>query len=194
MKIFYKEGFDGLLNICENLANKKKRAIITIDGRAASGKTTVAGMIAERVGGCIVHADDFFLPPDMRTSERLRTPGGNIHHERFALEVIEKLGKSFDYGVFDCSVGKVTGKKHIEADCPVIIEGAYSASPVFGRYYDLLIFVTASYDVRMERIIMRNGMERAKLFENRWIPLEETYFEAFGTDDIADILLDTTDI
>ena len=178
---------------CEALAKVNKRAVIVIDGRAASGKSTLADSIAQSLCGHVVHADDFFLPFDMRTADRLSQAGGNIHYERFAEEVVKKLDGDFDYGVFSCSEGKVTHHKHIPAHGPVIVEGAYSALPLFGKYYDLLVFVSASFDARMERIIRRNGTERAEVFRDKWIPLEEHYFETFAIEENADIIFDTTD-
>ena len=48
--------------------------------------------------------DDFFLPFELRTAERLKEPGGNVHYERFIDEVVSKLsaGEPFEYGVFRC--------------------------------------------------------------------------------------------
>lgn len=190
----YMERIKDLLVACKTLAESKKTAVIVLDGRAASGKSTLAVTIAGHIGGYVVRADDFFLPFDMRTAERLAEPGGNIHHERFAEEVINCLGSSFDYGIFDCSAGTVLNRKHIEEGAPVIIEGAYSASPVFGKYYDLLVFVTADLNVRIARIKNRNGIEKAQMFKDRWIPLEESYFDAFNIEGKADIIIDTTDV
>ena len=80
--------------------------VIAIDGRAASGKTTMAGQLKEILGGEIVRMDDFFLPPAMRTEERFAVPGSNVHYERFADEVLTDLRKqrSFSYRRFDCSI------------------------------------------------------------------------------------------
>lgn len=194
MEYIYSEKFEQLFEHCVKLTRDKKRAVIAIDGRAASGKSTLAADLARYIGGVVVHADDFFLPFDKRTDERLSEPGGNIHYERFRAEVIDHLGESFDYGVFNCSEGRVTEQRHIPADCPLIIEGAYSSSPVFGRYYDLSVFVTASYEIRISRIRERNGDIKAEMFKKRWIPLEEVYFETFRIEDAADMIIDTTDV
>ena len=50
--------------------------------------------------------DHFFLRPEQRTPERLRTPGENVDHERFLEEVLCPLraGRVFWYRPFDCSV------------------------------------------------------------------------------------------
>ena len=65
--------------------------IIAIDGRCAAGKTTLAARLAKELGGDVIHMDDFFLPPALRTQERRSEPGGNVHYERFLTEVIPKL-------------------------------------------------------------------------------------------------------
>lgn len=80
--------------------------VIAIDGRAASGKTTLAAALAAETGGAVVHMDDFFLPAELRTPQRLAAPGGNVHAERFAEEVLPFLrqGRPFCYRRFDCRV------------------------------------------------------------------------------------------
>ena len=65
--------------------------VIAVDGRAAAGKTTFAEELAVTLGGAVVHMDDFFLPGELRTPERLAAPGGNVHAERFAEEVLPFL-------------------------------------------------------------------------------------------------------
>ena len=65
--------------------------IIAIDGRCAAGKTTLAARLAKELGGDVIHMDDFFLPLELRTEERFREPGGNVHYERFKTEVLKPL-------------------------------------------------------------------------------------------------------
>ena len=50
--------------------------VIALDGRAASGKSTAAAILSEALGAGVVAMDDFFLPPELRTPERLSQPGG----------------------------------------------------------------------------------------------------------------------
>jgi len=73
--------------------------VIAMDGRAAAGKTTLAEELAVTLGGAVVHMDDFFLPGELRTPERLAAPGGNVHAERFVEEVLPYLrrGEAFRY-------------------------------------------------------------------------------------------------
>lgn len=115
-------------HICTLLQEKGGRAVIAIDGMAASGKSTLAARLAEELDGCVIHMDDFFLPPELRTQERLSSPGGNVHYERFEAEVAEALrsGRDFEYGVFDCSRMEITASRRIKAGGLVIVEGAYA--------------------------------------------------------------------
>ena len=54
----------------------KGHVVIAIDGRAGAGKTTFANELADLLCGEIVPMDHFFLPPELRTEERLAEAGG----------------------------------------------------------------------------------------------------------------------
>jgi len=169
----------------------KGRVLIAIDGRAGAGKSTLAKELAELLDGEIISMDDFFLPMELRTEERLKEPGGNVHYERFAREVGLKLvyAMPFEYGVFDCSEMKIASKKHIKNGRIVIVEGSYSLRPEFRDLYDIRIFMDVEPDVQMKRITERNGKEMARRFKDLWIPMEEKYFEKCGVKECADIVL-----
>lgn len=112
--------------------------VIAMDGRAAAGKTTLAEELAVTLGGAVVHMDDFFLPGELRTPERLAAPGGNVHAERFAEEVLPYLrrGEAFRYRRFDCHRMDYNGWTEIPPVPVIIVEGAYSQHPRFGGYAD----------------------------------------------------------
>ena len=64
--------------------------IISIDGRCASGKTTLASALQKKLPDSqVVHLDDFFLRPEQRTPERYATPGKNVDAERLIAEVLD---------------------------------------------------------------------------------------------------------
>ena len=171
------------------------RAVVAIDGNAASGKTTLAAQIAEyfapQCSVNVFHMDDFFLPPALRTPERLSEPGGNVHYERFRSEVLAGVAANapFSYGVFDCSVMAITHSVAAEPAALSIIEGAYSMHPYFGAPYDLRIFLSATAETQRARILRRNGAEMLTRFETIWIPMENRYFEAFRIREQCDFVL-----
>lgn len=173
-----------LLPVLEKIAQLPQDRIhtIAIDGRCASGKTTMASMLEKVLNAGVVHMDDFFLPVELRTEERFAVPGGNVHYERVRDEVLPKLkaAEDFTYQRFDCSrmvfgeYVKVTGSDYY------IVEGAYSCQTALGKYMSLKVFSDVDKAEQLERILRRNGEEALEVFVKRWIPLEERYIESLG--------------
>ena len=172
-------------------AEERKARVIAIDGRAASGKTTLADSLALILGAGVVRMDDFFLPLSLRSTQRLAECGGNIHYERFCDEILPNISsvEAFSYGVFDCSKMELDGEREIPQGAWRIVEGSYSHHPKFGSYADLRVFCTVSPEEQMRRILLRNGERWAERFKNEWIPMEEKYFDAFGIREGAEVLI-----
>lgn len=173
------------------LPDRDHAAIIAIDGRAASGKSTLADDLKLILQGSIVHIDDFFLPPALRTEERFSEPGGNVHYERFQSEVLPLLTDqaSFSYRTFDCQNMSFGKMRLVENSNWRIVEGAYSHHPSFGSYADLKVFSDITPDMQMDRIRKRNGEWMAERFRTEWIPLEEIYYEYYHIKENADIVI-----
>lgn len=163
--------------------------LVAIDGRCASGKTTLAANLQKSCGYEIIHMDDFFLRPEQRTKERYESPGENVDHERFLEEVLQPLhqGKSVKYRPFDCFTQQLAAPVCIQPAPVILIEGSYSCHPDLWPYYDLHIFLTVSPEQQMKRIVARNGEEYAEVFRTKWIPLEEAYFSAYELASKCDI-------
>jgi len=175
----------------DELVSSKKHVLIAIDGDCAAGKTTLAGLLKQVYDDCnIVHIDHFFLRPEQRTEERLATPGGNIDHERFSEEVLEKLkaGEAFSYRPFNCVVQDFDAPIPISAKRLTIVEGSYSQHPELVANYDLKIFLSIPEDVQLERILKRNGEVMYEKFKNIWIPMEKRYAEAFEIHENSDLV------
>lgn len=155
--------------------------VVALDGRCASGKTTLAGQLAKVTGAGVVHMDDFFLPPRLRTPGRLAEPGGNVHYERFREEVLGSLrnSRAFRYRRFDCSRMEFGEDREIPEGDLRIVEGAYSCHPAFGEYMDLRVFCHVEYQEQLQRIERRDGVRMLENFRERWIPMEEQYFRSF---------------
>ena len=183
--------FRCILPILEQLNQSADVRVIAIDGRAASGKTTRAALLSTVLEAPVVHMDDFFLPPALRTGERLAQPGGNVHYERFAEEVVPFLrnGEAFAYRVFDCGQMDFCGMQEIPAAPVRIVEGSYAHHPALGDYAGLRVFTTVDEEEQMTRILHRNGERMAEMFRTRWIPMEEEYFGHFGIREKADLCL-----
>ena len=156
----------------------KKPFFLAIDGRCASGKTTLAAQLESKLSCSVFHIDDFFLPVQKRSA----MPGGNIDYARIKQEMIQpcKEGASvLDFCPFDCHAQSLLQpvKKYIKP--LVVIEGSYSCHPLLFNFYDFHIFLTINQEEQKNRIIARNGEAVWNIFEKQWIPLEEKYFSYY---------------
>ena len=170
---------------------KKEIIIIAIDGMTGSGKTTLAEELAKIYNSPIFHADDFFLPPELRTEERLNEPGGNIHYEKMKKEIIDLLkgGKINDvikYKPFICKIQKYGEEKNFKLNKVNIVEGSYCLNPYFGKYYDISAFLKINEKSQIERLTKRCP-QMINNFINKWIPLENKYHEAYKIEENSDI-------
>ena len=184
------DGLDALVERAEALLREKGRAVIAIDGRCGSGKTTLAGRLAAQWDCTLLHADDFFLRPEQRTPARLAQPGGNFDRERFYAEALAPLlaGRDALYRPYDCHAGCLRPPVAAPLRPVILIEGSYCCHPDLWGCYDLHVFVTAPLDVRLARLTRRPGVDLAA-FRTRWIPLEEAYFAAERLEERCDILV-----
>lgn len=169
--------------------------LVVIDGPCGSGKSTLAGLLARLFDTQPIPMDDFFLPFDMRTAERLSQPGGNVHYERFAAEVLDRFehGQPVRWNRFNCSDGTLIARE-MPASEVTVIEGSYSHHPALRekliQLNALLVYIHVEDDEQLRRIEKRNP-ELRHMFETRWIPLEKNYFEAYDIQGTADVVLES---
>lgn len=162
----------------KRMLTENRQIIIAIDGRCAAGKTTLAKMLSEHFDCNVFHMDDFFLRPEQRTSERFAEIGGNVDYERFHAEVVipmKALGK-FSYRPYNCQTQSLKEPVDVQPKPLNIIEGTYSVHPSLAYAYDMSIFLDISPELQEKRIAKRSP-EKLEMFLNKWIPLEERYFD-----------------
>ena len=174
--------------------DQEKPLAIAIDGSSGSGKSSLSVWLQAIYGHCnVFHMDDFFLPQEQKTEERLNTPGGNVDWERFLLEVLTPLqkGNPFSYRPFDCSTGELGEPMKVVPQRLNIIEGVYSHHPALRKAYDLMVFLSIDRAEQSKRILQRNGEYMHSRFINEWIPLEDMYFDQMKIKDKADLIMST---
>lgn len=183
-----------LLKAIDSRLQSGQKTLLAIDGRCGSGKTMLADFLSHIYHCDVIHMDDFFLPFERKTSERLSEPGGNVDRERFYEEIIlpYKASQPLSYGCYDCGEAKITLKKQVEQQTLLIVEGSYCLHPLMQDAYDLKVFSTCSPELQSARILRRNGAAMHRRFEEQWIPMEETYFSAFSIEENCDFVLDTS--
>ena len=165
------------------------KSIISLEGRCASGKSTITSKLKHKY--TIIPIDDFFLPINLKTKERLNEIGGNINYElvkKMLVELKQALKRNlevFSYSAFDCSKQEYYTKEIILKD-KVILEGVYSASIYFRELIDKIAYLFVDKETQLKRINNRSLKEK---FINEWIPLEEKYFKHILIEEIADIII-----
>lgn len=187
-------GYFPLLLQISALAECGAPAIVAIDGRCGSGKTALSGLL-QRLFACnVLHMDDFYLPFSKRAPDWEQIPGGNMDFERFLREILmpAKAGKAICYRPFDCQTGQMLKTALLPPRMLTVVEGSYSQHPLLAGLYKLKIFLTCSKEEQTRRLQTREG-SGYDAFENRWIPMEEQYFNNCGVEKNTAISLDTSD-
>lgn len=181
-----------LLQAIDERLPRQERLLLAIDGGSASGKTTLAALLGQRYGCPVFHMDDFFLRPEQRTPQRLAEPGGNVDRERFFSEVLQPLrqGGPASYRRYDCRTGQLLPPVLRQAGQLNVIEGAYSMHPELSALYDLSVFLAVSPETQRRRILQREPAFKQQLFFQKWIPMENRYFQAFSIPERCDLRIE----
>ena len=196
-KISRLDGFLAKIHqLSENNRDKdsEKPVLVAIDGRCASGKTSLCASLQRQFGWQVVHMDNFYLRPEQRTPERYAAPGGNVDYERVFSEVLHPLekGRRAVYRPLDCATLRLSEQEiPVEPSGIVLVEGAYACHPTLWDCYALRAFMTVSPETQRQRIARRNGEEKLRVFLERWIPLEEMYISAYQLEHRCDYRLET---
>ena len=106
-----------------------------------------------------------------------------MDRERLEAEILAPLSRGGDvvYRPFDCKTMSLSEPRRSRAARLNIVEGSYSLHPAMEPYYDLSVFLEISPESQRRRVLERNGPEWGQMFFDRWIPLENTYFQATRT-------------
>lgn len=169
-----------------------RRLAVAMDGCAAAGKTEAADWLSQVFCAGVVHMDDFFLPPHLRTAGRRGQPGGNVHYERFSIQVAPRLPwrEPFSYQRFDCTRLTMNEWRQVPAVPVVFVEGAYALHPACRGEYGLKVFFDVSPQLQQQRIMQRNGPDQWVRFREEWIPMERLYQEHFQIRRHVDLIVE----
>lgn len=175
------------------LKNKKDRIpfIVAIDGKALSGKTTIANNLRKYLDATIIHLDDYFLRKSEQNHYSKNGRLFNIDYHRFIKEVITPINehkKSFILNKFSCKEQKIISSTLEEIKEVVIIEGTYSLDNKMLPYYNLKFFFEIDDKTQLARIRLREK-ENADNFIAKWVKNEQIYFSETAIKEIADYII-----
>ena len=190
--------YNRLLKEINNLLDSSDKDTITIaiDGPCASGKSSLAAFLNDNFICNIFHTDDYFLPPEMKTTHRLAEAGGNFDRERFEKEILKAIlrNQNFTFNIYDCHTLSCFESGKVFCKRLNIVEGVYCMHPDLADYYDYKIYLDVEENKKHQRILNRSNESKLERFKNEWIPLENKYFDTFNIRNNCDIVFDTTDM
>lgn len=174
--------------------NNKQKTFIAIDGDSSSGKSYFGRILEQYYGDkcLLIHADDFFLPIELRSNERLSEIGGNLHYERVA-ELLKELkggSNTVKYYKYDCHENKMIEQEANNRPV-VIVEGVYSANSRLIGFYDYVLMLTVNKKLQQTRILKRDGEDTLERYNKIWLPLEQKYLDDFSCDSAFSVRLST---
>lgn len=158
--------------------------LVCVDGPAGSGKTTLAGALADALDGApVVHMDDLYEG----WAQELGHP--------LAARVEAWLLVGWEAGLpgmhprFDWGLGRYAEWVTVPAAPVVILEGCASGSTLIRGRASLLVWVQAPVDLRLQRGVERDGLALEAQWRE-WQAHEEAHFAADGTRSAADVVVD----
>ena len=161
--------------------------LVCIDGPAGSGKTTLAGAIAQVLDGApVVHMDDLYEG----WTQQL---GGPLSQrvDEWLLKAWER-GSEGRYRRYDWAQERFEESwVPVPAAPVVILEGCGSAARGIRDRASLVIWVEAPADLRLRRGLQRDGLALEGQWR-AWQARESAHFAADGTRSAADVHVDGT--
>ncbi len=173
------------------LADKGQTVIAAVDGRCGSGKSTLGQWLEEQLDCNLFHMDDFYLPFGERISGWEKTASANMDLDRFRRQVLLPVreGAAVDYQAYNAHKD-LYSRTRIAPKQINIVEGSYSHHPAIRDLYDLTIFLTCGPEEQERRLRAREG-DHFESYRTRWIPLEESYFAGYRTEENSGLVICT---
>jgi uridine kinase len=180
--------------IRRTLSNRRPRngayPTVAIDGRGASGKSTLAAELATRLPSItVIHGDDYFEPHDDPIT------WGAFNEVRFERDVVQALrsgAREIPLRPYDYAEGRVVDLAPRTVEQCVVVERCFSFS--LDVPWDLTIWVDAPAATCLERGLRRDAdaapddrAERA--WRDVWQPAEDRYIAATNPLSAADIVV-----
>lgn len=170
-----------------DLARRVRRApprlgrvrLVGVDGPAGSGKTSLAGRLAEELpGAAVLHLDDVY--------EGWAGLDGVARRVRDEVLLPLREGRRATYRTWDWTHDRWGEDAHLDPPDVLVLEGCGAGDRLLAAYASLLIWVEAPSALRLERGIARDG-EALRGEWLRWRELEDRHFAAEGTRRRADL-------
>jgi uridine kinase len=176
------------------LVDKNPTPIVLIDGRAASGKSSLAAALKNQLfkeleqAPRLVHMDDLY-------------PGwegliaGSHYLNQQILQPL-KLGKTASWQLWDWEKAQRgrsdepgNGWREFAGGTPLIVEGCGSLSRVSSELADYRVWIETEKQVRQQRWLDRDG-EKFNEFWHIWAAQEDEFYQQEKSSQLADLVIE----
>jgi uridine kinase len=161
--------------------------IVTIDGPAGSGKTTLANELASELASTngvisVIHLDELYEGWEDALSQKL--------FDRIEAWVMAPIrnGLNPKFLKYDWHQGKYANWSELPLTPVFIIEGVGSGNSKLRKYVSQAIWVEADDDLLLDRVVQRDG-EGVRDEMLIWKDREHSYFELHSVKNAAQIHL-----
>jgi len=180
-----------LVAVVEEILTKPPRCgtthIIAIDGRAGSGKTTLANELSLALSlhlkVTVIHLDEIYAGWELALSDALRISLSRI------LKSIS-TGESITVPIYDWTKERFDSTREISPCDLIIIEGVGSAQRVVRDLATASIWLDIDQQTGLKRVLGRDGIAIENQM-NQWQAREEAHFLSDATRENADFILST---
>jgi len=157
--------------------------LVALDGRSATGKSTMAAALAHLLDATVVEGDDFYAGGS-DAEWRARTPARRvalcIDWQRMRAQALEPLlaGRPASWHPFDWESGAGLAQHTISCEpAPVLVlDGVYSGRPELADLVDVAVLLRLPEAQRLRRLATREGDAFMADWHRLWESAEEYYF------------------
>ena len=157
--------------------------LITIDGPAGSGKTTLAHALGQHLeASAVIHMDGLYDGWSNALAPNL--------WDRVEQTILQPLsqGQAAQYEVFNWTSNAFDTSAYLEPTDVVILEGVGSSHPTVKSFSSFNIWISAPNELLLDRVLNRDGSHlRDQMLA--WQVAEREYFTRFDIEGNADIHL-----
>lgn len=170
-----------IVNSARKLCGTTK--VVAIDGPSGAGKTDFAAALGEHLRGAqILHMDDLYPGWD-----GLAQAVSDVHEHLLAPLA---RGEHAAYRRWDWESNRYAGWRSLPPSTLLLLEGVGSGAQPGWRLESALIWLEADRDERFRRGMKRDGESYLPHWQD-WAASEQALFEADGTRDRADLVVQT---
>jgi uridine kinase len=185
-----------LLALLGSIPRRQRTLLVGIDGRGASGKSTLARALERAADDlAVVEFDDFYLPSADREARAARGDteiGGNFDWRRLRDQVLLPLSRDrpAEYQRYDWPGDRLAEWHTVPVGGIVVVEGNFCTRRELFAFYDYTLWVEAPHELRLERGIRRGGPDTRERWLTEWMPEEDRYLAAEEPASRVDLVLD----